>query len=80
MNLFFLVLDESMSGWYPKTSKLGGLLNCTHKPRKIVPLGIMLKNAKEFNAGMIVCDDIVQNPEQQSRKKCSKDKTSFPDE
>ena len=29
---------------------------------------------------MIVFNDVVQNPEQQSRKKRSKDKTSLPDE
>jgi len=33
-----LMLDESMSGWCPKTSKLGGLLNYTFEPRKPVPL------------------------------------------
>ena len=40
-------LDESMSGWRPKTSKCGGLPNITHEPRMPVPLGTMLRNAVE---------------------------------
>ncbi len=36
-----LMLDESMSGWRPKTSKLGGLPNYTFEPRKQIPLGTM---------------------------------------
>ena len=70
----FLVPDESMSGWCPKTSNLGGLQNCTHDPRKSVLLGAMLKNTAECNAGTIFYNAVVQNPEQQSRKKFSKDK------
>ena len=31
--LLILVLDESMSGSFPKTSKLGGLPNYTYEPR-----------------------------------------------
>ena len=64
MKFLLLVLGESMSGLCPKTSKLGGLPNCTHKPRKPVPLGQRLKNTAECNAGMIVNDVFVQNPEQ----------------
>jgi hypothetical protein len=37
-----LMLDESMSGWRPKTSKLGGLPNITFEPRKPIPLGTQL--------------------------------------
>ena len=69
MTLLFLALDKSMPGWFPKTSKLGGLSNCAHDPRKPVTLGTMLKNAAEFDAEAIVHDEIFKNPEQKSRKK-----------
>ncbi len=36
---FMMLLDESISGWRPKTTKLGGLPNYTYEPRKPVPLG-----------------------------------------
>ena len=75
----FLALDELMSGQFPATSELGGLPNHTHKPRKPVPLGTMLKNISECNAGVMFCNDVIQNPEKQSRKKHSKEKTSLPD-
>ena len=80
ITLMFLMLDKSMSGYYPKISKLGGLPNYTHKTRKQVALGKMLKNSECWSAGMIVYNDVAQNPEQQSRKKHSKDKNSLPDE
>ena len=41
IRVLLLVLDESMSGWRPKTSKLGGLPNYTLEPRKPVTLGTM---------------------------------------
>jgi hypothetical protein len=34
-----MLVDESMSGWRPKTTKLGSLVNYTFEPRKHVPLG-----------------------------------------
>eukprot|EP00797_Seminavis_robusta_P009610 Sro169_g074980.1 n/a (342) ;mRNA; r:10060-11085 len=37
-----LMLDESMIGWRPKSTKTGGLPNLTYEPRKPVPLGTML--------------------------------------
>jgi hypothetical protein len=40
----FLILDESIPGWRPKPSKLGGLPNFTFEPQKPVPLGTMFKN------------------------------------
>ena len=39
----------------------------------------MLNNAAECGSGTIVCNGFVQNPEQQSRKKYSRVKTSLPD-
>ena len=40
----YLLMDESMSAWRPKTTKTGGLPNITFEPRKPKPLGTMLKN------------------------------------
>jgi hypothetical protein len=67
-NTILLMLDESMSGWRPKTSKLGGLPNITFEPRKPVPLGTQFKNGIECLAGTMVFQDIVQAPEIQKRK------------
>ena len=64
-----LLLDESMSAWRPKTSKLGGLPNITFEPRKPVPLGTMFKNGAECITGIIAFQDIVMGAEVQQRKK-----------
>jgi hypothetical protein len=64
-----LMLDESMSGWKPKTSKLGGLPNYTYEPRKPVDLGTMFRNGVECTSGLIVFQDVVMNPEFQYTKK-----------
>lgn len=63
-----LMLDESMSGWRPKTSKLGGLPNYTYEPRKPVPLGTMLKNDVECTTGCLLFQDVLQMREHQVRK------------
>ena len=54
-----LMLDESMSGWRPKTCKTGGLPNNTFEPRKPVQLGVQLKNAVECLAGLMAYQDVV---------------------
>ena len=63
-----LMIDESMSGWRPKTSKLGDLPNITFEPRKPVPLGTQLRNGVECFTGCLVYQDIVQNVEEQQCK------------
>jgi hypothetical protein len=73
-----ILIDESMSGWHPKTSKLGGLPNYTYEPRKPVPLGTMFRNGAECLSGIIVHQDVVQMSEVQSRKKYFNDKSSLP--
>lgn len=65
----YLVLDESMSAWRPKTSKTGGLPNITFEPRKPVDLGTMIRNGVECVTGIFVHHDIVQGAAQQSNKK-----------
>ncbi|KAL7554128.1 hypothetical protein ACHAWF_017536 [Thalassiosira exigua] len=71
MRVIYLMLDESMSGWRPKTSKTGGLPNISHEPRKPVPLGTMVRNAVECITGIFVHQDIVQGPLGQWAKKYS---------
>ena len=51
-----------MSGWRPKTSKLGRLPNCTFEPRKSLPLRTTFKNAAEFESSLIAWSNVVQNP------------------
>ena len=66
--VILLILDESMSGWRPKTSKTGGLPNISFEPRKPVPLGTMFQNACECFTGCLVYQDVAQNVEEQQRK------------
>jgi hypothetical protein len=63
-----MLVDESMSRWRPKTTKLGGLPNNTFELRKPVPLGTMFRNGVECISGILVVQDVVQNSEQQSLK------------
>ena len=65
MALIVLVLGDFIPKQRPKTSKSGGLPNFTHEPRKLVLLSTMLKNATEFESGMIAINDVVQHPEKQ---------------
>eukprot|EP00957_Ditylum_brightwellii_P078816 5993654-Ditylum_brightwellii.AAC.1 len=58
-----------MSGWRPKTSKLGGLPNISLEPCKPVPLGTMFKNGVECISSILFFQDIVQGPEKQQKKK-----------
>jgi hypothetical protein len=65
---FLMLVDESMSGWWPKTTKFGGLPNYTYEPWKPVPLGTIFCNGVEFISGVLVVQNLVQNPEMQSRQ------------
>jgi len=73
-----LLLDESMSGWHPKTSKLGGLPNYTFEPSKPVPLGMLFRNGAECMSGVLVFQDVVQLTEVQARKKFFNEKSYLP--
>ena len=68
LRVVYLMLDESMSGWRPKTSKTGGLPNITHEACKPVPLGTMIRNAVKCVTGIFVHHDIVQGPVHQWKK------------
>jgi hypothetical protein len=52
-----LMLDESMSGWRPKTSKFGGLPNIIFEPHKPMPVGTMFWNGAECFSGVLVFQD-----------------------
>jgi hypothetical protein len=72
------MLGESMSGWRPKTLKLGDFPNYTYEPQKPVPLGTMFCNGVECISAILVFQDVVQNPELQSRKDFHGEKSSLP--
>ena len=78
MNVRYAVLDESMSGWRPKTSVTGGLPNIMFEPRNPKNLGTMIHNSAECIMGMIVHHDIVQGWADQAKKKYVSDKSSLP--
>ena len=54
MSVSFMVLNETMWGWRPKTSVTGGFPNITHEPIKPVDLGAMARNAVEAITGIMV--------------------------
>ena len=74
----YMVLDESMSAWRPKTSQFGGLPNLTYEARKPKPLGTMFKNGVEATTGIVVYQDIVETKEVQREKKYNGDVSSLP--
>ena len=59
LRVLFLLCDETMSGYCPKTSKTRDLPNLSHEPRKPVSLGTMLRNGVEGKAGIFAFHDIV---------------------
>ena len=71
LRVIYLMLDESMSGWRPKTSKRGGLPHISHEPRKPVPLDMMIRNAVECTTGIFVHHDLVDSCNAQWKKKYS---------
>ena len=73
------MLNESTPGWCAKASNLGVLSNRAREPRKPAPLGNILKNSAKRKSSVISLNDVVQNPEQQPRKKNSKEKSNSPD-
>lgn len=58
-----VLLDESMIGWRPKSTKTGGLPNITFEPRKPVNLGTMLRNCAERSTGILLYHQIVKDPD-----------------
>ena len=64
-----LILDETMSGFRPKTSKTGDLPNIIFEKRKPVELGTMAKNGVEGMTGIFAFHDIVKDLTTQRYKK-----------
>lgn len=73
------IMDESMVGWVPKGSKLGGLPNYVLEPRKPVPLGTMLKDSAEATTGIVIHTDPVMTPSVQDRKEFGNKRMFSPD-
>ena len=71
--------DESMIAWVPKTSKLGGLPNCTFEPRKPTPLGTMLKDTAEIKTGILLNTDPLMSPSIQDKKTFASKKSHSPE-
>lgn len=65
IKVFLVLLDESMSGWCPKTSKFGGLPNYTFEVRKPVSLGTMSRDTVEVLPGVIMYLDPAMTREEQ---------------
>ena len=59
IKVVLLIIDKSMSGWRPNTSKLGCLPKYTFEPKKPVPMGTMFRNAVECKSGCLVFQDVV---------------------
>ena len=68
-----------MIAWVPKTSKLGGLLNCTFEPRKPTPLGTMIKDTAESMTGICLCTDPLMPPSVQDRKPFAMNQSQSPE-
>ena len=60
IKIVLLMLDESMSGWQPNTSKLAGIPNYTFELKNPVLLGTIFCNVVECRSGCIVFQNIVQ--------------------
>jgi hypothetical protein len=71
IQVMYLMLNESMSGWRLKTSNPGGLPHISHEPCKPVPLGTIIRNVVECTTGIFVHRDIVDSSTNQWKKKYS---------
>jgi hypothetical protein len=78
-SVFAVLLDESMIGWRPKSSKTGGLPNITFEPRKPKSLGTMLRNGADPTSGVILFHLIVKSPDFMSQLKYFNELSSLPD-
>jgi hypothetical protein len=76
--MVYLLMDESMSAWRPKTSATGGLPNVTYKPRKQKPLGTMFKNCISGTTGILDTQDVVEGSTSQREKKYDGEESSLP--
>ena len=66
------VLDESMSGWKPRTTKTGGLPHLSFIMRKPVPLGTEFKAVADGEAGCLLGLEIQRGKEGMKNMQYSK--------
>jgi hypothetical protein len=78
VSVILIMIDESMSGWRPKSTKTGGLPKLSWEARKPVPLGTMFRNGAECTSGILVFHDIVQDAEVMKAKGYAGEKSSMP--
>jgi hypothetical protein len=57
------LIDESMSAWRPRTTRLGGLPNISHIPRKPEPLGTEFKSIADPSTGCMLGLEIQRGKE-----------------
>jgi hypothetical protein len=72
-----LILDESMSGWRPKSTNTGGLPKLYWEPRKPFPLGTMSRNGVECIYGILIFQDLVQDAEVMNQHEYFGEKSSM---
>jgi hypothetical protein len=78
LRTLLLILDESMSGWQPKTTITGGLPKLTWEPRNPVPLGTMFRNGVEASTGILVYQSVVQDAEVMKQLEFYGEQSSLP--
>ena len=59
----WVVIDESMSAWRPRTTRLGGLPHLSHVPRKPEPLGTEFKCTADPESGCMLALEIQRGKE-----------------
>jgi hypothetical protein len=78
VSIILLMVDESMSGWRPKSTKTGGLPKLSWEPRRPVPLGTTFRNGTECTSDILMFQDIVQDAEVMKVKEYVGEKSSMP--
>jgi hypothetical protein len=78
LRTLLLILNESMSGWRPKTTMTGGLPKLTWEPIKPVPLGTMFRNSVEASTGILVYQIVVQQAEVMKQFEFYGERSSLP--
>jgi hypothetical protein len=80
LQTLLLILNESMSGWRPKTMMTGWLPKLTWEPRNPVPLDTMFLNGVEAITGILVYQLVVQHTEVIKQLEFYGERSSLPNE
>jgi hypothetical protein len=78
LHMVYLLMDELMSAWRPKTSAMGGLPNVTYEPKKPKPLRTTFKNGVKGTMVILVTQDVVEGSASQREKKYEGEELSLP--